>query len=101
MGAWDSTNVIANLLIVAGYVLVPFLWLPYLPVTKSVLFSGVGFFLTCAMTHLAMALGIEHQHWMVLNHLVQAAAVLYFVIGFSSLLRRAERLQRRGGTDEP
>ncbi len=101
MGAWDSTNVIANLLIVAGYVLVPFLWLPYLPVTKPVLISGVGFFLTCATTHLAMALGVEHARWMVINHLSQAAELLYFVVGFASLLRRAERLQRRGGTDEP
>ncbi len=89
----DTINIIANLLIVCGYVLVPFLWLPYLPLTRPVLVSGTVFFLTCAFTHLSMALGFVHRPWMVINHVVQAAAVFGFVIGFSRLLRRATALR--------
>ncbi len=86
----QTVGMIANLLIVVGYVLVPFLWLPYLPLTRPVLLSGVGFFFTCAMTHVAMAFGFEHTTWMVLNHIAQAAFVLFFVVGFAQLLRRAK-----------
>lgn len=88
--AWATTNLIANLLIVVGYLLVPFLWLRYLPLTRPVLAAGVVFFLTCAITHLAMAFGFTHSGWMLLDHVVQAVAVLSFVLGFAQLLRRAQ-----------
>lgn len=90
-----DVNTVANLLIVVGYILVPFFWLPYLPLTKFVLFSGIAFFLTCAMTHLAMAFGLEHAPWMVWNHVIQAVSVLCFVLGFSRLLKRAASLARQ------
>lgn len=101
-GMFDGMNTAANLFIVTGYVLVPFFWLPYLPLTRPVLFSGVVFFLTCAFTHLSMAFGFVHHPAMVINHVAQAVSVLAFVIGFSRLLRRAQRLRpgnEPGGED--
>lgn len=95
-----TLNLVANLLIVAGYILVPVFWLPYLPLTRPVLYAGVIFFFTCAITHLAMALGFEHRAWMVFNHVVQAVAVFVFVIGFSRLLKRATLLRKGGGLNE-
>lgn len=90
-------NTVANLLIVVGYLLVPFIWLPYLPLTRPVLISGTLFFLTCAMTHVSLVFRFEHHPWMTLNHVAQAVAVLWFVIGFARLLRRADSIRRDGG----
>ncbi len=97
-------NMLSNLVIVAGYLLVPALWLPYLPLTKPVLFSGALFFITCALTHLGMAFHVEHLNpWMIFNHVVQAVSVMLFVSGFGRLLRKATRVQEqlersKGGT---
>ncbi len=84
-----AVNVIANLLIVAGYVLVPIYWLPNLPLTTPVFVSGSTCFLTCAITHTSMAFNFTHHPAMVVNHVVQAVAVLAFVTGFARLLRIA------------
>lgn len=99
MGVLLALNVAANLAIVFGYLLVPFTVLRYLPLTLSVRIAGGLFFFTCAMTHLAMAFGYEHAAWVVVNHVVQAAAVMWFVLGFWLLLRAAVRraeAKRRG-----
>lgn len=91
---WAAVNTIANLVIVAGYVLVPFTVLRYLPLSVSVRWAGSFFFCTCALTHLSMAFGFQHDRWMVVNHAVQAVAVVWFVLGFwrllAAALRRAE-----------
>lgn len=87
-------NALANFIIVAGYLLVPALWLPYLPLTRFVLWSGVIFFGTCALTHLALAFHWDHgSNLLVLNHIVQAISVMCFVTGFSKLLRKAKERQ--------
>ena len=99
-GALWTVNTVANVVIVFGYVLVPFTVLRYLPLTLPVRVSGSLFFATCALTHFAMAFGFEHAAWMVVNHVVQAVAVLWFVLGFWLLLRaaiaRAEAKRRDG-----
>ncbi len=83
-------NLLANIVIVSGYVLVPALWLPWLPLTKPVLVGGAVFFVTCAITHLALAFHWSHSSgWMIANHLIQAVSVMVFVTGFSRLLRAA------------
>lgn len=82
-------NSAANLIIVAGYLLVPFTVLRYLPLTRWVLVAGAFFFVTCAITHLSMAFGFEDSDAMVVNHVVQALSVVWFVLGFWILLREA------------
>ncbi len=85
-------NILFNLAIVAGYVCVPILWLPYLPLTKTVLAGGVIFFLTCAISHLGMAFHFQHNTAMVVvNHGLQAVSVFVFIFGFSKMLRDAHR----------
>ncbi len=91
----DWINLVANLAIVIGYVLVPFTVLRYLPLTRTVLVSGSFFFGLCALTHVAMAFGFTHTLLMVWVHVAQAVAVIAFVLGFHRLLRDAGR--RRGG----
>lgn len=86
-----TLNLIANLVIVAGYVLVPFTVLRYLPLSWNVQISGTFFFTTCAITHLAMAFRFEHHWSMVANHVIQAVSVVWFVLGFWHLLREATR----------
>ncbi len=94
----DEINTLANVAIVIGYVLVPFLWLPHLPLTRPVLISGTVFFLTCAITHLALALHADHGgRWLLLNHILQAGAVLAFVLGFGRMLRRANLIRNTPG----
>lgn len=84
-------NTVANILIVAGYVMVPMTVLRYLPLTRNVRIAGTFFFVTCALTHFSMAFGFTHAGWMVVNHVVQAFSVLWFVLGFYLLLRSALR----------
>jgi hypothetical protein len=93
-GGWYVLNMVANLMIVAGYVCVPFTVLRYLPLTTSVRCWGTLFFLTCAITHFSMAFGFSASKWMVIDHAVQAVAVVWFVFGFWFLLRAA--LHRAG-----
>lgn len=90
-GAWQVLNVLANVVIVAGYTAVPFTVLRYLPLSTSVRVAGTFFFVTCAITHLGMAFGFSHSEWMVVNHVVQAGSVVWFVVGFWLLLRAALR----------
>jgi hypothetical protein len=53
----------ANIVIVAGYLAVPFLVLRYLPLTRTcVILCGAGFFAGCAGTHTWMAFGMPHEH---------------------------------------
>ncbi len=97
---WLVVNMVGNIVIVLGYVLVPFTVLRYLPLSLSVRIAGTFFFVTCALTHLGMAFGFQHSPWMVVNHAVQAGSVVWFVLGFWLLLRaalrRAEAKRGRG-----
>lgn len=100
-GAWGVLNMLANLVIVGGYLLVPFTVLKYLPLSLSVRCAGAIFFLTCAFTHLAMAFGFEHKPAMLLNHVIQAGSVVWFVLGFWLLLRAAmARVEAQRHADE-
>jgi hypothetical protein len=93
-------NTAANLIIVTGYLLVPALWLPWLPLQRWVLLSGSVFFLTCAITHLGLAFHARHDAgWMQVNHVVQAVAVMGFVSGFGRQLRKAHE-RGKASTDQ-
>lgn len=98
---WASTlNAFANLAIVGGYLLVPFTVLRKLPLTTFVRTSGMIFFATCASTHAAMAVNGEHHWLLIVNHVVQAAAVWCFVVGFARLVTDANRRRARRGGDK-
>lgn len=90
---WMLVSTLANLGIVVGYALVPFTVLRYLPLTRNVTIAGTLFFLTCALTHLSMAFRFADSRAMVVNHVVQAGAVVWFVLGFFWLLREAALLR--------
>ncbi len=93
-------NTAANVVIVSGYVLVPALWLPWLPLKKWVLVAGAVFFMTCAITHLGLAFHVDHDRgWMIVNHVIQAIAVMLFVTGFGAQLRAAHQQARVKGED--
>ena len=94
----DAVSVLfqaSNLLIVGGYLSVPFLVLPYLPLTKTVRVLGAGFFVGCAGTHGWMAvMGHDGWPWMAW-HVAQAVCTWGFILTFRHMLRSAQ--QRRGG----
>lgn len=92
-------NLVANLGIVAGYLLVPFTVLPRFPLTVNVRLAGTFFFATCAFDHMAMAFGFSQHGVMTVNHIVQAVAVIWFVLGFYLLLRAADTRRHTGGGD--
>jgi hypothetical protein len=91
-------NLAANLAIVASYLLVPFTVLRYLPLTRPVRASGTIFFGTCALTHMSMAFGFHDTLFMLAVHVIQAVAVVVFVLGFHRLLRNASRRPGGGGS---
>jgi hypothetical protein len=85
----------SNVAIVAGYLSVPFLVLPYLPLTRGLRFLGAGFFIGCAGSHLWLAaMGHDGWPWMVW-HVAQAVCTWAFILAFRHTLRTAQ--QRRGG----
>lgn len=87
--------VLSNLAIVAGYLAVPFTKLGRrIPMTAGVRVAGMLFFATCAITHLAMAMFWPLRWPLIVDHIVQAAAVWYFVLGFSKLIAEAEVMRR-------
>lgn len=86
---------VANLIIVAGYLLMPFTVMRHLPLTRGVYAAASVFFGTCALTHLALAYHFEHATVMTVIHVIQAAAVIWFVLSFSALLRAA--VAKNGG----
>lgn len=100
-GLWYAVTLLSNLIIVAGYLIVPFTVLKYLPLSLGVRIAGTFFFLTCAITHLSMAFEFHTSRWMVVNHAVQAVSVVWFVLGFWLLLRSALRRagEKRNGQD--
>ncbi len=100
ISAWDELSVLFNLGIVAGYLAVPATALRLIPMRPPVRAAGVVFFLTCAATHVYMALGPGSHHggttnnwswFMLLNHAVQAVAVWGFVLGLAEAVREALR----------
>ncbi len=95
--------VVANLVIAAGYLSVPLLVLPYLPISRGALLTGAGFFLGCMGSHLWMAFsGVHHADWIwTTEHALQAACTWAFILIFRGDLRRAHALRRRHRAQEP
>ncbi len=88
---------VANLVIVAGYLAVPFLVLPYLPLPRHVVILGAGFFLGCAGTHVWMACESHGGWFWTVWHLAQAACTWGFILTFRRRLQRAAGRRTRGG----
>ncbi len=96
-GAAQALFVVANLAIAAGYLSVPLLVLPYLPISRAALLSGAGFFLGCMGTHLWMAFGghLDATWFWTVEHILQAVCTWGFIITFHVLLRRAHAIRRQ------
>lgn len=101
---WCQLSILANLGIVAGYLLVPLTALRLLPMSTSTRVAGIVFFVTCATTHAFMAFAGDHGargtvFWiMLVNHVVQAIAVWVFVLGLASEIRHAVGIRRQRWT---
>ena len=97
---WCQLSLLANLGIVAGYLIIPFTALRLVPMKLRTRLAGVLFFVTCATTHAFMAFAGEHGaqgavFWlMLINHVVQAIAVWVFVLGLASEIRDAVGVRR-------
>lgn len=98
---WCQLSIVANLAVVAGYLAVPMTALRLVPMRTRTRVAGVVFFVTCAITHAFMAFaGADHGQrtpvfWLMLvNHLVQAAAVWMFVLGLAAEVRTAVAVRK-------
>lgn len=101
---WTQLEVLANLTIVAGYLAVPLTALRLIPMSWRNRIAGVTFFVTCATTHVYMALAPADLHggpksgalfwFMLANHFVQAVAVWTFVLGLAGAVRDALAVNR-------
>ena len=95
----DQIHILLALVIMGAYLSIPFTALRRLPMPRRTRVFGSLFFITCAITHLALAMGFHDSQWMILSDLVQAVASIGFIYSVSQIveyaLRRAEkRLQR-------
>lgn len=101
---WCQVQIIANLGIVAGYLIVPMTALRLVPMKVGTRIAGMVFFGTCATTHAYMAFSGPHhtRDWtfwlMLVNHIVQAIAVWAFVLGLATEVRHAVAVRRRRWT---
>jgi hypothetical protein len=103
LDAWDQLSILNNIGIVAGYMIVPATALRFIPVSNWVRAAGVGFFLTCAITHVYMSSTVDHHNgertwvfWvMMVNHQVQVIALWTFLLGLSSAVRAAISTRRQ------
>ncbi len=100
--------VAANLAIAGGYASIPFLFLPYIPLPRSALALGAGFFGLCGLVHAGMAFGDGHlmgYSWFwALEHAVQAICTWGFILIFARSVRQAQATLRRraaGADDNP
>ena len=74
----------ANTAIAAGYVSVPFLVLPYLPITRTVLWFGIGFFFSAALATVWQVTAHPYASPAgVLIHGITALCVWSFLAAFS------------------
>ncbi len=88
----------ANVIIFAGYFMVPFVFLRFIRLDRATLLVGAGFFALCGITHVGMAFGHSHIRinvWWTLEHLLQAACTWGFILLFGRLLHRADQRRRQ------
>jgi hypothetical protein len=87
----DQIHIGLAIWITLAYVAVPFTALRLLPMTNRARAFGIGFFTTCAITHVAVAAGFHDNHWMLLNDLVQAVSATGFIYEVARMVKWALR----------
>ena len=105
--ALDYLHLTLAMIIAGAYLSIPFTALiklrDYIP--RPARLFAVGFFLTCAVTHIALAAGFHDSHWMVINDLVQAVSSTGFIVSLHRMVaavmrRRAARLAGVASDDD-
>lgn len=99
---WDQQlHIMFALGIMAAYAAIPLTALRRLPVTKCTRTFAVLFFATCAITHLAIAVGFHDDRWMLVNDAVQLVSAVGFIACLTRqvryTLRRRDQLRSDGG----
>ena len=91
--ALDQLHIGLAIIIALAYASIPFtslrLLAAYLP--RAAQIGGSLFFITCAITHLAIAAGFHDSHWMIANDAVQAASSITFIASLSRMVGFAMR----------
>lgn len=82
----DQVHIMLSLVIMVGYLLVPFTALRKIPLPRITRVSGLLFFLTCALTHVGMAVGVSGSDWFILNDAVQAVSVVTFIFTLNNMV---------------
>lgn len=82
----DAFQIMLAVGIALAYLSVPFTTLRRVPITVTVKVSAMLFFITCAITHLAMAIGFHDSPWMLVNDLIQLASITTFIVSFSRMV---------------
>lgn len=79
LDALDQIHIGLALWITLAYLAIPFTALRRLPMPRSARAAGMIFFITCAVTHVAVAAGFHESRGMVLNDLAQAISATVFI----------------------
>lgn len=99
--AAEQLHIMLALVIMAAYLAIPFTALRKLPVPQSARIFGALFFATCAITHLAIAVGFHDDRWMLVNDAVQLVSAVGFIACLTRqvryTLRRRDQLRSDGG----
>lgn len=82
----DAFHIMLAVFIAIAYLSVPFTTLRRVPITVTVKVSAMVFFITCATTHLALAVGFHDSAWMLLNDLLQLVSITTFIVSFSRMV---------------
>jgi hypothetical protein len=93
----DVFHIALALGIAAAYMSVPFTTLRRLPLTPGVKTMAMIFFATCAITHLALAIGFHDSVWMLFNDFAQLVSITSFIVLMARMM--GEILKRREAFD--
>jgi hypothetical protein len=100
LGAPGQVFVLANLVISFGYLAVPYLVLPHLPLSRTAVVFGAVFFLGCTGSHMDMVYDVlfnapfhPHVGWgSAAWHVIQAIGTWGFILVTRSELAKAREL---------
>lgn len=86
-------DVIADIVVIVGFWLLPLAWWRFVPLTPHVLTSGLVLFVTSGFSRMADLMGAGKLHLTIANHVAQAISIVWFLVSFWKLMRRAHQIR--------
>lgn len=103
MDPWVYLRAVCCLVVAVGYLALLAVTFPRSILPFWVKWAGAAFLLCACIKNIALAFGVYYSDWFVIMELIQATAIVVFMIGVAKMLTdfRAYRDQRLGAQPDP